>query len=283
MKRILISGGKGQLGQCLKNIIPNTSEFETVYVDINELDISNYQDVSKFLKKNSFDYCVNCAAYTAVDLAEDQPEMAQKVNTVGPKNLALVCSKNNIVLIHISTDFVFDGEKTQPYIESDQTLPLGVYGKTKLEGEQEVINHLSSYFIIRTSWLYSAYGKNFVKTMLRLSNSTSDLKIVSDQIGSPTNAENLAKLIFKIISGNFKSYGLYHYSDYGKTSWYHFAKSIFKLKDIKVKISPIMSSEYPTAAKRPKYSVLDTKKTQKTFSFKAPDWEDSLKLCLSKL
>ena len=281
--KLLITGGNGQLAACLKDLSSNFPEYEFLYTDYAELDITDFNNLRDYFKEHSIQWCVNCAAYTAVDKAESEKGLASSVNEFGAENLAKICNEFHVKLIHISTDFVFDGKSSKPYLESDSTSPLSVYGETKRQGELAVQNHLHSYFIIRTSWLYSEHGNNFLKTMLRLSETRPELNVVADQIGTPTYAGDLAALIMKIIGTNSEAYGLYHYSNDGVASWFDFAKTIFKFTDSVVKIKPIPTTEYPTPAQRPKYSVLDKSKIKKTFKLTIPEWEDSLQEALKKI
>lgn len=285
MITVLVTGSNGQLGNCIKDI--ESINLNIIYTDYLELDICNLDNVKSFFKLHRpIDYCINCAAYTAVDNAEKEPEKACQINAVGPKNLALVCELNNTVLIHVSTDFVFDGEKTEPYKETDLPNPLSVYGKTKLEGEIFIQQLCSKHIIIRTSWLYSPFGSNFVKTMLRLAETNAKLNIVNNQIGTPTNAYDLADAILHIITKDsylqkrdesVPFYGTYHYSNEGICSWYDFAKKIFEINNIKIELQPIPSINYPTPAKRPQYSVLDKSKIKGIFGLEIKNWVESLK------
>jgi len=272
--RILVTGSNGQLGTCIKDLDDN--KFDIKYVSSSDLDITNNQEVKKFFEHQKIDWCINCAAYTAVDKAESDCDSAFNVNVSGVKNLAEVCKAYRVKLIHISTDFVFDGEHNKPYKESDSTNPIGVYGETKLKGEQEVSRVLKEYFILRTSWLYSEHGGNFMKTMLRLSKDKTQLGVVGDQIGTPTYAKDLAKTIFHIIANNISDYGIYHYSNNGVASWYDFAKAIFDISNIDIELNNISTVQFPTPAKRPHFSVLDKTKIETTLNKKAPYWRDSL-------
>ena len=282
MIKILVTGGNGQLAQCLKDIVKNDSELDVDFQDLPYLDITDKQQLESYFLKNEFDYCINCAAYTAVDLAEEQSNLAYAVNAEGPKNLAEVCKKYQVKLIHISTDFVFDGKKQTPYVETDMPNPLGVYGASKWQGERNIQEGMETYFIIRTSWLYSEYGNNFMKTMLRLSETRDEISVVSDQIGSPTYAGDLAEVLIKIILSSSTNYGVYHYSNSGAISWYDFAAEIFKLFGKTIELKPIKTEDYPTEAKRPKYSVLEKSKLISVFDTLIPYWRDSLKICLKK-
>jgi len=282
MIKILVTGGNGQLAQCLKDIVKNDSELDVDFQDLPYLDITDKQQLESYFLKNEFDYCINCAAYTAVDLAEEQSNLAYAVNAEGPKNLAEVCKKYQVKLIHISTDFVFDGKKQTPYVETDMPNPLGVYGASKWQGERNIQEGMETYFIIRTSWLYSEYGNNFMKTMLRLSETRDEISVVSDQIGAPTYAGDLAEVLIKIILSSSTNYGVYHYSNSGAISWYDFAAEIFKLFGKTIELKPIKTEDYPTEAKRPKYSVLEKSKLISVFDTLIPYWRDSLKICLKK-
>ena len=276
MIKILVTGGNGQLAQCLKDVVINENEFNVDFQDLPALDITNKQQLESYFSKNELDYCINCAAYTAVDLAEEQSDLAYAVNAEGPKNLAEICKKYQVKLLHISTDFVFDGKKQTPYIETDMPNPLGVYGVSKWQGERYIQEVMEDYFIIRTSWLYSEYGNNFMKTMLRLSETRDEISVVSDQIGAPTYAGDLAEVLIKIILSSPPNYGVYHYSNSGTISWYDLAVEIFKQFGKKIEVKPIKTKDYPTAAKRPKYSVLDTTKIENNFNCTIKDWQGSL-------
>ena len=280
MINILVTGGNGQLAKCISDIESNTPNLNVIYTDYLELDITKLDEVEDFFNKNNFDYTINCAAYTAVDKAESDEENAIKVNEIGAKNLAIACHKNKVILIHVSTDFVFDGNKSIAYKESDPTNPKGVYGVTKLNGEQSIIQNLEHYFIIRTAWLYSEYGNNFMKTMIRLSKDRNELSVVEDQIGTPTYASDLAKVILEIVISKNSQYGMYHYSNEGVASWYDFAKAIFDERKTNIKLSPIKSEAYPTPAKRPHFSVLDKTKIKAKLNIDIPYWRDSLKKAL---
>lgn len=283
MKNVLVTGGKGQLATCLKDITNDLKDFNFIYVDLEELDITKVVQVDTFFKQNNIKYCINCAAYTAVDTAESHPGLAEIVNVDGAKNLANACRQNEAILIQISTDFVFDGKKATGYTESDEEGPVSVYGATKLKGEKAVIESLKEHFIIRTSWLYSEYGHNFLKTMLKLGAERDSLSVVCDQIGTPTYAGDLASLVVDIIVEDNINYGTYHYSNEGVASWYDFAKAIFDISGISVELSPIKTDAYPTAAKRPSYSVMDKTKIKSTFSIEIPYWRESLRKCIIKV
>ena len=276
MIKILVTGGRGQLAQCLNHVIRKHAGLDVDFQDLPDLDITNVQQLTSYFSKNKLDYCINCAAFTAVDLAEEQSELAYTVNAEGPKNIAMLCLKHNVKLIHISTDFVFDGKKDTPYLETDAPNPLSVYGASKLQGEQNIQHNMDNYFIIRTSWLYSEYGNNFMKTMLKLSVTNKQLNVVSDQIGSPTYAGDLAEFLIKIVLSSSTNYGVYHYSNLGAISRYDFAVEIFKHFGKTIAVKPIKTKDYPSVAMRPKYSVLDTTKIENNFNCTIKDWQGSL-------
>ncbi len=281
MRKVFVTGSKGQLGQCIKSLNNDlVKDLWFDYADADILDITNKKEVETYFKLHKFDYCINCAAYTAVDNAENDQENAYKINVDGVINLVESCKRYNITLIHISTDFVFDGKSYYPYREEDNTNPISVYGKTKLEGEKVIISKLKNYYIIRTSWLYSEYGNNFLKTMLKLANSRPELGVINDQIGTPTYAKDLAEVILKLINEKKTSFGLYHYSNDGVASWYDFAVAIFDLMSINIIVNPIPTESYPTPAARPNYSVLNKSKIKRTFNINTSYWRASLKRCL---
>ena len=277
MKQVLVTGANGQLGNSIKRISPNFRGLKFVFTDVADLDITNSEEVNTFFESNAFDYCINCAAYTAVDKAEEEVDKAFLINATAVKNLAKGCQTAGAVLIHISTDFVFDGTKRTPYTEEDTPNPISVYGKSKLLGEEYVQEICDRYFIARTSWLYSEYGNNFVKTMLRLAETRKQISIVNDQIGSPTYAGDLAEFILKVISSESTAYGLYHYSNLGAISWYDFAVEIFKQFGKDIDVQPIKTKDYPTAAKRPKFSVLKTEKANTDAAIQMKSWDVRLK------
>jgi dTDP-4-dehydrorhamnose reductase len=285
---ILVTGSKGQLGSEIKDIAESYKSFRFFFMDLSALDICNRSQLNIFIKQNNIDTVINCAAYTAVDAAEENVVISEQVNGAGVLNLVHALAKVNGKLIHISTDYVFDGNGFLPYKESDKTNPKGVYGKTKRNGELAVINSDIDAIVIRTSWLYSAYGTNFVKTMRRLGKERSELDVIYDQIGTPTNAFDLAKTCLDILSyskeTNINAKGnVYHYSNEGVASWYDFAKAIMELGKIECEVRPIETKDYPTAAKRPSFSVLNKSKIKKDFEIEIPYWRDSLAICISKL
>lgn len=275
--RILVTGASGQLGSTFKALQTQYPNIQWIFKSSSELNVTRLQSVAAAWENDTFDYCINCAAYTNVDGAEVEREKAYDINVTGAKNLAITCAENNTVLIHISTDFVFDGFINTPYKEKDIARPIGFYGDTKFKGEQAIIKHWEKHFIIRTSWLYSGYGNNFMKTMLRLGQSKEEISVVYDQVGSPTHAHDLASFVMHIIQQNSEAFDTYHYSNEGISSWYDFAKAIFELENASIIVHPITSEEYPTPAERPKYSVLDKSKTKETFGIDIPHWTDSLK------
>ena len=278
---VLVTGASGQLGQAIQFIATNHLNINFVFCNSSDLDITNKENCTTIFHTIKPDYCINTAAYTAVDKAESEPDKAHLINVVGAKNIAETCKEFDTNLIHISTDFVFDGTKNSPYNEMDLPNPKGVYGQTKLAGEKAIQNVFSNYFIIRTSWVYSQFGNNFMKTMLRLASERDTISVVDDQIGTPTNAVDLANVIVQIILNNSQqscpeNYGIYNFSNEGQCSWYEFAKKIFETNEIKVNLVPIPSTAFPTPAVRPKYSVLDKSKIKRVFELKVKNWENGL-------
>lgn len=280
--KILVTGSGGQLGSEIQDLVSEFPELQFDFTDYPELDITNASLVSDLFKQNKYDYCVNCAAYTAVDKAETEREASDKINLTGSLNLAKACKPYDVTLIHISTDFVFNGGASVPLKESHLTDPVNYYGVSKLKGERAIQNTLKKHFIFRTSWLYSTHGENFVKTMLRLSQTRDELNVIADQIGTPTYARDLARAILLIISAKSTSYGLYHYSNEGVASWYDFTKAIFEYRKVNTRVNPIPTEKYPTPAKRPHYSVMDKSRFRETFEIEIPYWRESLKACLDR-
>jgi dTDP-4-dehydrorhamnose reductase len=282
----LVTGSKGQLGSEISLIAPDYNFLSFIFIDKEEVDISDEKKLNDYLGQLKIDYVINCAAYTAVDLAEKEQEIAQKVNESSPLFLAKFCKQNKIRLIHISTDYVFDGESNRPINETSPTNPLSVYRGTKLAGEKCIQETLSNAYIIRTAWVYSVYGKNFVKTMLNLGKQKDQLSVIVDQMGTPTCARDLANTILLVIKnieeGNDVP-GIYHYTNEGVTSWYDFAVAIFELASIDCKVNAIPSSAYPTPAKRLTFSVLDKSKIKQTFKLDIPHWRVSLSKTLKEL
>lgn len=287
MATILVTGSKGQLGSELIDLSQEYSKHQFFFTDVDELDILDKKTLKDFISGFQPDYVVNCAAYTAVDKAETEFELALKVNFEAVKNLAQICKANNTKLIHVSTDYVFDGKQSIPYIETDKTNAVSAYGKSKLKGEKTILTTKElEAIIIRTSWLYSSYGNNFVKTISKYAKERNELNIVFDQIGCPTFAGDLAKSILEIIEFSAKNEfkkGIYHFSNEGVCSWYDFTKEIVKMSKIDCKINPIRTSQYPSPAVRPAYSVFDKSKIKSTFKIEIPFWKDSLKKCLTIL
>ena len=279
---VLVTGANGQLGQSIQFIAKNNPNIEFVFCDSKTLDITNYDNVNAIFNEFTPNFCINTAAYTAVDKAELEPEKAYSINVNGPNNLAKACKLNNTILFHISTDFIFDGASKKPYSETDIPNPTGIYGQTKLDGEKIIQNIWEKHFIIRTSWVYSQFGNNFMKTILRLASERDSLSVVNDQIGTPTNAVDLAEVLIKIITSNFQlpasNYGIYNFSNAGQCSWYDFAKKIFEVNNISLNLLAIPTSSFPTPAKRPAYSVLDKSKIKDTFGIEILNWKQSLKI-----
>ena len=278
MNNILVTGGNGQLGSELKELAPNYPEYNFLFTNVSDLDITDHSSVEEFIESNNINVIMNCAAYTAVDKAESEPELADAINHLAVANFAQIAKNKNIKLIHISTDYVFDGTNFKPYVETDAPNPQSVYGKTKLDGELAMrqINSANS-IIIRTSWVYSKFGNNFVKTILRLSESRNEISVVADQVGSPTSAADLAKTILTILPKiENDTVEVFHYSNAGICSWYDFAKAIFEIKGIPVKVNPIESKQFPTPAKRPFYSVLNKQRIKENYQLVVPSWKDSL-------
>lgn len=285
MTNILVTGGNGQLGSEIKDVALKYSNYNFYFTDSSDLDITNHEKVEVFVAENSIDVIINCAAYTAVDRAESDVALSDEINHLAVKNFSEIAKDQNIQLIQISTDYVFDGTNYQPYIETDKTNPQSVYGKTKLDGEL-VMKQIKpeNSIIIRTSWVYSSYGNNFVKTMMRLGRDRDELGIIFDQVGTPTYARDLAKAILDIIPQlKTKEVEVYHYSNEGVCSWYDFAKAIFELNTISVKANAIETVQYPTPAKRPLYSVLNKSKIKTQFNVDVPYWKDSLIKMLEKI
>jgi len=282
MSRILVTGGKGQLGSELKSLEASFSEYCFCFTDAQVLDITNHRAVENFVTANNIQIIVNCAAHTAVDKAESELELSEQLNHLAVENLAKIAKEKEIQLIHISTDYVFDGSSKTPYLETDLANPQSVYGLTKLAGERAMqkINPSHSA-IIRTSWVYSSYGNNFVKTMLRLGKEREQLKVVSDQIGTPTYARDLAKAILAVLPKlNNTEVEILNYSNEGVCSWYDFAKAIFEFSGISMEVYPIATSHYPSIAKRPFYSVLNKEKIKDKYALEIPHWNAALKDCL---
>ena len=282
-KKIVVTGALGQLGSELKRLSSTYTSYNYVFVDKDDFDLSSNTQINEYLTKENPDYIINCAAYTAVDKAESDKELANTINNLAVKTIAQWCSSNTCKLIHISTDYVFDGNSPLPYKEEDIPAPESQYGITKLEGENSAIQECPEVIIIRTAWVYSEYGNNFVKTMLKLMNDRESLNIVNDQVGSPTYAYDLAEAILKIISSNLWKPGIYHYSNEGKISWFEFAVAIKEIAGINCNLNGISAKEYPTPAKRPSFSLLDKTKIKETYNISIPEYKKSLIDCIQRL
>ena len=282
---ILVTGSKGQLGSEIQKISKNYSDYKFTYTDIDELDITSKKNVADFISQNNFDIIINCAAFTAVDKCETEKNTARQVNVIAVKNLAMACADNDISLIHISTDYVYDGKNHIPYKESDFTNPESYYGQTKLEGEQVIDEYAIKAVIIRTSWLYSAFGNNFVKTIIKHATAKDELNVVYDQIGTPTYAGDLATIILDNIKKLelMEGINLYNFSNEGVCSWYDFANEIIELQNINCKINAIETKDYPLPAPRPAYSILNKEKIKTQLNTRIPYWKESLKKCLKEL
>ncbi len=288
-KKILVTGANGQLGNELRSL-SGQKDLVFLFTDLDELDITVPEQVDGFFRDGTFDFCINCAAYTSVDKAEEERELAHKINARGVECLARACEANSTTFIHISTDFVFNGLTNVPYKETADTNPVGMYGLSKLNGELMALGNCENTFIIRTSWLYSSFGHNFVKTVLRLNEQRESARIVYDQLGSPTYAADLAGSLYDMIRylvANPKSIdekrGIYHFSNEGVCSWYDLACAVIDYKKLPLKVIPIRTEEYPLPAKRPHYSVLDKAKIKSAFDLEIPHWEQSLRRCLDLL
>lgn len=284
---ILVTGANGQLGSEIKDLAAFYHKFRFVYTDIDNLDITRYEPLEQFVRKNSFNFIINCASYNAVDKAESEKEQAYLINSVAIQRLIQISQMYSIRLIHLSTDYVFNGNTNKPYKENDTPDPLSIYGKSKLEGEKKVLAYHQG-LIIRTSWLYSSYGFNFVKTMLKLGKEQKEVKVINDQIGTPTYAADLAKAILTIIDKSTKNPekfqpGAYHFSNEGFCSWYDFAWEIMHIAGIKCVVKPIKTIDYHQPAKRPFYSVMDKNKIKRTYHIQIPQWKESLAKCIQKI
>ncbi|MES2268120.1 MAG: dTDP-4-dehydrorhamnose reductase [Bacteroidota bacterium] len=283
MSKTIVFGASGQLGQCFKKLAGDNGSHFFIFPEEGKANILDVEGLEKLFAEHQPDYAINCAAYTAVDKAEDDAETAAKVNVTGVENLARLCSKYDTTLIHTSTDFVFKGDRSSPLKEDAEAKPINVYGQTKLDGERVIPLLLDKYFIIRTGWLYSEFANNFVKTMLKLGAERDELKVIADQAGTPTYAIDLAGFIINIIEADSTAYGVFHYSNEGIASWYDFAKAIFELSSTNVNVIPVPTSEYKTRAVRPAYSVMDKSKVKQTFGLQIPYWRESLAICINRL
>ncbi len=281
--KIVVLGASGQLGSCLKKISAERNLTDISFPSEEQANILDKDLLDKLFSAEKPQYVINCAAYTAVDKAEDDVDTCRKVNRDGAAYIAEVCKKHQAALIHISTDFVFKGDVPKLLSETDPAEPENIYGLTKLEGEAAIAEILPEYYTIRTSWLYSEFGNNFVKTMLRLGRERDQLGVIVDQVGSPTYAIDLANVILDIIDSGNNAHGIYHYSNEGVTSWYDFAKAVFDISNTQVTLNPVKTSEYVTKAVRPAYSVMDKTKIKNTFSIQIPNWRDSLRVCLDRI
>ena len=298
IKTILVTGSNGQLGQSIKSISSQNPEYQFTFIDQDEMDLSQPESISHYFQQNQFDLIINCAAYTAVDRAEEESEIADAINHLAVKQLAEITQQHNLMLIHIGTDYVYDGTAHKPYQEKNQTNPQNIYGISKLKGEQAIQTISPNAIIIRTSWVYSEFGNNFVKTMLRLGQEREQLNVIFDQVGSPTYAKDLAHCILQIVALSENDQGVflhdenqddtnnvpvYHFSNEGVCSWYDFAKAIFELTNTPCAVNPIETKDYPTPAKRPHYSVLNKSKIKQAYNLNIPYWKDSLYTCIKKL
>jgi dTDP-4-dehydrorhamnose reductase len=287
MKNILVTGANGQLGQAIKKIAADYPGFSFIYTDFNELDITSEEAVRSFFAQQEIHACVNCAAYTAVDKAESDDELAFKLNFEAVLNLATLCQEYGAQLLHISTDYVFNGKQHVPYVETDDATPDSIYGSSKLRGEAAAIGTNPDTIVVRTAWLYSEFGVNFVKRMRELMQEKESLNVVFDQTGTPTYAVDLAQTMLNILTRVWDAPGayggVYHYSNEGVTSWYDFAVAIRELTNASCTVAPITSDKYPTPAKRPPYSVLNKQKIKDTFGIQIPHWRESLKVCIQQL
>jgi len=283
--KILVTGSNGQLGNEIRSVAKDYPDYEFIYTDIDELDITDRQKVDLFCVTNKPHVILNCAAYTAVDKAESDGSMAYLINATAVENLSRSAAGIDALMVHVSTDYVFDGKTWIPYTETDQTDPQSVYGNSKLAGEEAVLNYAGKGIILRTSWLYSAFGNNFVKTMIKYGTEREELRVVFDQVGTPTYARDLARVILDIIPLSIQKSGvnLFHYSNEGVTSWFDFAHTIITFSDIDCQVRPILTKDYPVSAVRPCFSVLNKSKIKETFNITIPYWSDSVKDCILRL
>lgn len=281
--KILVTGANGQLGNELRLLLETEMPGTTIYTDRDELDLTDAKAVEAFVHNNDITHIVNCAAYTAVDRAEEEKRQCALVNVDAVRNLGMAADAAGARLIHISTDYVFDGTGHRPYRESDKVNPISQYGTTKRQGETILLALAPESIIIRTAWLYSSFGHNFVKTMLRLADTQPEIRVVSDQIGTPTYASDLARAILRILRSHQWVPGIYHFTNEGAASWYDFAHAIFRLAGKNVKLTPIPTEDFPTPAARPAYSILDRQRIKATYGVEIPHWEDALEDCLRKL
>lgn len=281
--KIMVTGAYGQLGNALKRELDGDNTIEAIYTDADTLDLTDSMALSRFFEDNPVDMVINCAAYTAVDRAESDDLKAAAINTGAVGNLGQAAAKHGMKVIHISTDYVFSGENFRPYEENDEPYPQSIYGRTKLEGEGLLTSFSNNAMIIRTAWLYSEFGNNFVKTMLRLADERDEINVVCDQIGTPTYAGDLAHAIHQVIRHERWQPGIYHFTNEGVASWYDFTKAIFEITGKTTKVNPIRTTQYPTPAKRPSYSVLSKDKIKRNYGIEIPYWRDSLQRCIQEL
>lgn len=285
--KILVTGSNGQLGSELKLLSAVYKTFDFTFIDVEEVDLTQADSIRSYFAGKHFDFLIHCAAYTAVDKAEEEPRLAYAINAEAVKTLAEICVEKKIRMIYISTDYVFDGEANQPLTEKAQPNPVSVYGKSKCEGENHVLSILSNAYIIRTAWVYSTFGKNFVKSIRHLASQRESLGVVCDQIGTPTYSFDLASAVLQIVEavaqGRVDEPGIYHYTNEGVTSWYDFAYFLVRESKLNCLVQPISTAQYKTAAVRPKFSLLDKSKIKATFALQIPHWSESLKVCIEKL
>lgn len=284
MNNIIVTGGSGQLGQCLQKVVATAEQsYQYIFLSSKDLDLCNPAQVKAVFDQYQPSWCINCAAYTAVDLAEDEQAAAFELNQHAAGRLAQACADYGTTLIHVSTDFVFDGTSSKPLRESDPAKPVNVYGLSKLRGEESIAAVLPAHFILRTSWLYSEKANNFCKTMLKLSHSRNQVQVIFDQVGTPTYAMDLARCIVHIVQSGLAAYGTYHYSNEGVASWYDFAKAIFEMAEVEMEVLPVHSATFNSKATRPHYSVLDKTKIKEAFGISIPYWRDSLNYCINHI
>lgn len=282
---VLVTGSNGQLGQALQHLTASLPQYHCIFTDIDTLDITDPAAVEQCFTEHHIETCINCAAYTAVDKAEDEPELAARINTYAPSILAATCLRHNALLVHLSTDYVFDGSASEPYPVDAPVHPMSVYGRTKADGEQRIRESGCNHLIVRTAWLYSATGKNFLKTMLALGDTRPEINVVNDQRGCPTWAPDLAQAIVSLVDiyGTKPVYETFHFTNEGQITWYDFAQTIMELAGKPCHVNPITSDQYPTKAKRPAYSVLDLGKIKQVTGLDIPFWKDSLEKCIKEL
>ncbi|MCK9372266.1 MAG: dTDP-4-dehydrorhamnose reductase [Sulfuricurvum sp.] len=285
MTKLLVTGANGQVGSEIREISGIYPEYEITYMDRSIVDMADTKAIERYFEDKTFDALINCAAYTAVDKAESQPDLADAINSRAVETLAKIAKAKKMSLIHISTDYVFNGQNYRPYMESDSTDPQGVYGRSKRDGEEAIVSVApANTIIIRTSWVYSSFGNNFLKTMLRLGNEKERIGVIFDQVGTPTYARDLAKMILDILPNIQNGHPeIYHYSNEGVASWYDFAQAIFELSGIQCQVNPITTDQYPTPATRPYYSLLNKNKIKQKYNIDIPYWKDSLEKCIALL